>query len=258
MVERFKVGKVEISIINLEKTIQVLQKVIQNNQIGYICLNEARTAFLANYDSEYCSIQNNSLLTLPDGMSLVWIAHNKGFKKVGKVSGKDLMDKVFTISKRNGYSHYFFGSTPHTIDKLRSNLQIRFPELEIKRAVSPPFQPLEKFDIDDLAKKINEIQPTFFWCGLGAPKQEQLIALLQPKLTNTICIGVGLAFEYLAGTVKRAPLYMQKLGLEWLYRLVQQPMNIKRTILAHKWMYFQIIKSALSRIKYIGVFTKKL
>ena len=92
-----------------------------------------------------------------------------------------------------------------------------YPDLDIKAAISPPFQPIEAYDIEGLAKHVNDLNPTFFWCGLGAPKQERVMALLQPHLNNTISVGVGLAFEYFAGTVKRAPIFMQKNGLEWLY-----------------------------------------
>jgi N-acetylglucosaminyldiphosphoundecaprenol N-acetyl-beta-D-mannosaminyltransferase len=219
---------------------------VTNNKPGYICVTNARTVHLANHNLEYCHIQNNSLLTVPDGAPLVWIARNKGFKDVGKVSGKDLMDAVFAVSAEKGYSHYFFGSTPYTIEQLTTNLQKQYSGIEIKGAVSPPFQPIEEFDIESLAKEINQLQPAFFWCGLGAPKQEQLNALLQPKLESTICVGVGLAFEYIAGTVKRAPKWMQRTGMEWLFRLLQQPKNIRRAIAPLTWIFIQLIKSIIS------------
>ncbi|HLP72558.1 MAG TPA: WecB/TagA/CpsF family glycosyltransferase, partial [Bacteroidales bacterium] len=94
-----------------------------------------------------------------------------------------------------------------------------------------------------LAHRINLIKPTFFWCGLGAPKQERLMYLLQPKLNSTICIGVGLAFEYFAGTVKRAPDWMIQSGLEWVYRLAQQPGKINRAFRPLSWMFVQLMKS---------------
>ena len=242
-IERFNIGKIRISDINLPKALDIIENTLRQNQLGYICVTNSRTTHLANINESYCEIQNNSLLTIPDGMPLVWIAHNSGFKNVGRVSGPDLIEAVFKISREKNYSHYFYGSTPKTIFRMQSNLQKRFPGLEIKGAFSPPFQPLEKFDIDSLAKEINRLKPTFFWCGLGAPKQERLIALLQPKLDSTISLGVGLAFEYLGGTVKRAPLWMQKTGLEWLYRLAQQPKNIKRAIQPFSWIILRTLLS---------------
>lgn len=241
--ERYNIGKVAISVTSLPRTLFVIDNAFKENNLGYICVTNARTSYLANHDKQYCVIQNNSLLTVPDGTPLVWIAHNFGLKHVDKVSGKDLMDALFAVSAEKGYSHYFFGSTSSTIAQLTNNLRQRYPGIEIKGAVSPPFQPVEAYNIDELVAEINKVKPAFFWCGLGAPKQELLIAKLQPRLDNTICIGVGLAFEYLAGTVKRAPGWMQKYGLEWLYRLSQQPRNIKRAIKPLTWILLKVLVS---------------
>ena len=246
---RFNIQNIAITATNIPHALTVIEQAVTNNKPGYICVTNARTVHLANHNKEYCHIQNNSLLTVPDGIPLVWIAHNLGFKEVGKVSGKDLMDAVFKISEEKGYSHYFFGSAPNTIEQLQKNLRLKYPKLEIRGAISPPFQPLEEFDIDSLAKELNYLKPTFFWCGLGAPKQEQLNALLQLKLDSTICIGVGLAFEYLAGTVKRAPEWMQKSGFEWLYRLIQQPKKIRRAMQPLSWIFTQLVISFLNHGK---------
>ncbi len=124
-----------------------------------------------------------------------------------------------------------------------------YPSISIDDEVSPPFQPIDEFDVDTLALEINQKKPTFFWCGLGAPKQEKLIALLQPKLDSTICLGVGLAFEYIAGTVKRAPEWMRRSGLEWSYRLIQQPNNIKRALRPLIWVYWQFLKNKFGTSK---------
>jgi N-acetylglucosaminyldiphosphoundecaprenol N-acetyl-beta-D-mannosaminyltransferase len=169
-------------------------------------------------------------------MPLVWIAHKQGYKQTGKISGKDFMDAVFSASVENGYSHYFYGSTAETIGQIQLRLKEKYPGISILGAVSPPFQKIEEFDIDALAEKINELSPTFFWCGLGAPKQEFLISRLQEKLASTFSVGVGLAFEYYGGTVRRAPLWMRNAGLEWLYRLSQQPKNIPRAVKPFLWV----------------------
>ena len=243
--DRFYIDKIGISTTNIPNVITKIENSFKENKIGYICVTNARTVYLANHDKDYCFIQNNSLLTVPDGIPLVWIAHNKGYDEVGKVSGKDLMDALFEVSEDKEYSHYFFGSTESTINLLSSSLTHKYPNFQIKGAISPPFQPIESFNIDELAEVINTLKPSFFWCGLGAPKQERLIALLQPKLESTICVGVGLAFEYIAGTVNRAPKWMQKIGLEWTYRLFQQPKNISRAIKPLSWIFFKLIKSII-------------
>lgn len=241
--KRYPINKINISVTNLNSTLSFLNDSVNNSKTGYICITNARTSFLANQDVIYCAIQNNSLLTVPDGMPLVWIANNNGFDEVGKVSGKDLMDALFSISVKEGYSHYFYGCSQQTIDLLQKKLLNSYPDLDIKAAISPPFQPIEAYDIDSLAKQVNDLNPTFFWCGLGAPKQERLMALLQPHLNYTISIGVGLAFEYFAGTVKRVPKSIENLGLEWLYRCLQQPIKARRFIIPFFWISNKILKS---------------
>lgn len=246
-IDRFNIGKLKVSKVNLPITLTQIEKALSNSNKGFICVTNSRTAFLANKDPEYCSILNNSLVTVPDGSPLVWIARNEGCDVVGKVSGIDLMYALFAISHEKNYSHYFYGSSPNVIEKLQFDLNGKYPGIAIKGAVSPAFQPLEYFDADEIAKEINKLKPTFFWCGLGAPKQERLIALLQPKLENTICIGVGLALEYSGGTVKRAPAWMCSSGLEWVYRLFQQPQNIKRAIIPFSWVIVRLILSYIRK-----------
>ncbi len=225
--ERYFIDKIGISQVNLDTAFQFLERAVANKKAGYVCVTNSRTVYISNHDPAYCAIQNSSLLTVPDGMPLVWIAHNQGLQKVGKTSGKDLMDAIFSVSVEKGYTHYFYGSSQTTLAALEKNILAAYPGLKIKALISPPFQPLENFDIEELAQQVNDAAPTFFWCGLGAPKQERLMALLQPHLHSTISIGVGLAFEYFAGTVKRAPAWMHKNGLEWIYRLSKQPERIK-------------------------------
>ncbi len=234
--QRYVFENVAISRTNLRDALADVSDRFQRDEFGYVCFMDTRTAYLANRDEEYRSIQESSLMTFPDGMPLVWAARMQGLSDVGKVSGKDFMDAVFSVSEENGYTHYFYGSTPETVEKIRENLGRKYPGLVILGAVSPPFQPLEDFDVDGLAEELNRLGPVFFWCGLGAPKQEYLISRLQPKLERTCCAGVGLAFEYLAGTVARAPGWMQRSGLEWVFRLFQQPGNIRRVALPFLWV----------------------
>jgi N-acetylglucosaminyldiphosphoundecaprenol N-acetyl-beta-D-mannosaminyltransferase len=244
--ERYLIGKIKINKTNLKDTIKNIGSSIKNKQYGYICVTNSRTAYLANKDDAYLNIQNNSLMTVPDGTPLVWIAHNKGFKEVSRVCGPDLFPEIIKISENNNYSHYFYGSTQSTIDSIKMKFKAEYPNVIVKGAVSPPFQPIESYDIDALAREINKLKPTFFWCGLGAPKQEQLMALLQPKLEATICIGIGLVFEYFAETVNRAPVWAQKMGLEWFFRLSQQPKKFARIGKPYIWTIKHLIRSKFS------------
>jgi N-acetylglucosaminyldiphosphoundecaprenol N-acetyl-beta-D-mannosaminyltransferase len=233
---RYKIGNTCISITNPYDLKQHIDWAIGANRKGYICVTNTRTVYHSNHDTEYCKIQNNSFMTIPDGTPLVWMAHLEGFKKVQRISGPSLMVDLIQLSEEKNYSHYFYGSTENVIKKIENKFQKEYPRVVVKRLLAPPFQPIEKFDIETLAAELNELKPTFFWCGLGAPKQERLIALLQPHLQSTICIGVGLAFEYFAGTVYEPPFFFKKLKLEWFFRCLQQPIKARRFILPFFYM----------------------
>ena len=242
---RFAAGKLQISKTTLHNALQVIRQSITSNHFNYICVTNVRTAWITQHDEEYLRIQNHSLLTLPDGMPLVWMAHRLGFREVRRVTGLELMKSVFGISLEENYSHYFYGSTPETISRMEANLRKDYPLMLVKKLVSPAFRALEDTDIDSLVTEINLLRPTFFWIGLGAPKQSKLAARLQPKLKTTICIGTGLAFDYLAGTVSRAPAWMQRCGLEWLFRTMQQPAKSSRILRPFLWFVGQYIRASL-------------
>lgn len=243
--QRFSIGKFKVSKVNLSSAIGFIGECVKNGRFGYICVSNARVAYQSNHNPDYCAIQNSSLLTVPDGKPLVWIAHNQGHKEVGQVAGNELFHGLLKESMAKGYSHYFYGSTPSTIETMTRKMASDYPDVELKGAVSPPFQPIEAYDIDALACEINKKAPTFLWVGLGAPKQERLMELLQPKLKSTICIGVGLVFEYYAGTVKRAPKWARRLGLEGVVRCLQQPKRLisPRMMKPVFWIVFEIFKS---------------
>lgn len=246
--ERFNIGKFQISRVNQKTALEYIKKSINNGKSGYICVSNARVAKQSNYDDEFCKIQNSSLLTVPDGKPLVWIAHNKGYRDVGQVAGNELFHGLLEMSGKNGFTHYFYGGTPDTIEKMKYRLGKDYPEVKLLGAEAPPFQPIEKYDIESIAQEINRLKPTFFWIGIGAPKQERLMSLLQPKLQSTICIGVGLVFEYFAGNVKRAPEWARKMGLEGVVNCFQQPIKRgKRMADSLPWVIYQIIKSYTSK-----------
>jgi N-acetylglucosaminyldiphosphoundecaprenol N-acetyl-beta-D-mannosaminyltransferase len=131
MNERFNIGSVSINRANLSDSLSEIKDIYRQGRTGYICFMDTRTAYLANHDDNYCKIQCNSLLTLPDAMPLVWYAHNLGYSEVGKASGADFMELVFSVSVKNGYSHYFYGSTPDTIDMIKKNLINKYPGISI-------------------------------------------------------------------------------------------------------------------------------
>lgn len=135
------------------------------------------------------------------------------------------MEEVFKISASKGYRHYFYGSTEETLERLYTVLTEKYPGIQIVGMYSPPFRPMTEDEDKAIIERINETKPDFVWVGLGAPRQEKWMAAHQ-GLINGLMIGVGAGFDYHAGNIRRAPEWMQKNNLEWVYRLLQDPKRL--------------------------------
>ena len=161
-------------------------------------------------------------MAIPDGGPLSSIGRKHGFNNMKRTTGPSLMGEIFKISVLNGYQHYFYGSTKETLGKMRKRLLKEHPGLLIVGMYSPPFGPMTKEEDEALVKDMNATKPDFVWVALGAPKQEKWMAAHQGRVDG-LMVGVGAGFDYFVGNIKRAPGWMQKLNLEWLYRLMQEP-----------------------------------
>lgn len=217
--------KTKINVTNMAETLQYLTKNLENLRGKYICVSNVHTTVMSYENEQYRNIQNSAVMVLPDGKPLSVVSRLRGFKEAQKVSGPDLMPEMFQLSEEKGYTHYFYGSTEETLDKLKEALLVRYPKLKIVGRYSPPFRPLTEEEDEKIIHQINEVSPDFIWVGLGAPKQEQWMYAHRDKLCG-VMLGVGAGFDFHAGTVKRAPVWMQKCGLEWLYRLTQDPKRL--------------------------------
>ena len=135
------------------------------------------------------------------------------------------MGEIFEISAKKGYRHYFYGSKEETLELLYQKLTNNYPGIQIAGMYSPPFRPLTEEEDKAIMERINETKPDFVWVGLGAPKQEKWMAAHQ-GCVDGLMIGVGAGFDYHAGNIERAPEWMQKSNLEWVYRLLQDPKRL--------------------------------
>ena len=142
-----------------------------------------------------------------------------------RTTGPDYMGEIFKVSVEKGYKHFFYGSSEETIEKLRKELTERYPGIDIVGMYSPPFRELTKEEDKEAIEMINKTDPDFVWVGLGAPKQERWMYKHQNKIKG-LMVGVGAGFDYFAGNINRAPMWMQKMNLEWLYRLIQEPRRL--------------------------------
>lgn len=188
----------------------------------YICFSNVHTTVMAADDPEYREILNHSAMTFPDGMPVAKKIAENGFYQAERVAGPDLMEALFKQSMGTGRKHYFYGSSEKTIEALEKNLHERYPWMEIVGMVSPPFRPLTEEEDAAAVDAINASGADFVWIGLGAPKQEKWMYAHRDKI-HGVMLGVGAGFDFHAGTIKRAPSLIQRLGLEWFYRLLQNP-----------------------------------
>lgn len=231
-----------INVTTMQDTVDYLTENLEDLRGNYICVSNVHTTMTSFRDSAYNVVQNSGAMALPDGKPLSIVCRSRGFYDAGRVPGPDLMPKIFQISKEKGYRHYFYGGSQETLDKLKMELLRLYPWLNIVGIYSPPYRPLTKEEDEAAVDRINAAKPDFIWVALGAPKQEIWMYEHQFKVTG-LMLGVGAAFDFHAGTVKRAPGWMQELCLEWLYRLIQDPRRLfTRYLTTNASFLFHVIR----------------
>ena len=212
----------EIAVTTMEETVRYIEEHMEELRGKYICVSNVHTTVTAYEDESYRKVQNGAAFALPDGKPLSLYSKKHGFPEAERVTGPDLM-----------------GGT------LREKLPKEYPHLKIAGMVSPPYRPLTKEEDAAQVEAMNASGADIIWIGLGAPKQERYMYEHQ-GLTQGVMVGVGAGFDYYAGTIRRAPMWMQKLSLEWLYRLMQDP---KRLFKRYFVTNFKFLRLTLGRGK---------
>lgn len=216
---------VDIAVTNMKSVVYFLTKNLERLRGEYVCVSNVHTTIMAYNDPAYRVVQNSAVIAVPDGKPLSLICRIRGYQTAQRVAGPDLMPEILRLSEREGYTHYFYGSTEDTLKSLERNLRKKYPRLRIVGVYSPPFRKLTEKEDAEVTERINASRPDFLWVGLGAPKQERWMHEHHGKI-NAVMLGVGAAFDFHAGTAKRAPKWMQEFYLEWLYRLIQDPRRL--------------------------------
>ena len=222
---RVNVIGIPISAVNLKMALEFIENNLNDIRGEYICASNAHTTVMAHDDKHYKTVQSASIMSLPDGKPLAIIGQKKGYKSMKKTTGLNFMKAILSSKKLKSCRHYFYGNTKENIDLMIKNIKNIYPELNICGYEPSIFKELTNEEINDLAKRIDNAKADFVWIGLGAPRQEILMYKLKNK-TNSIMIGVGGVFNILAGIINDAPDWMQKAGLEWLYRLLKEPKRL--------------------------------
>ena len=231
-IQKVNVLGVGISVLDQDRAREFLFDAARNGRRGYVTVTGVHGVTEAQSDSALKDIFNRALLVTPDGMPMVWMGRLQKHSSIRRVYGPDLVLNLCDHSRANDFSHFFFGGKPGVAEQLAHVLEARFPGLRVAGTFSPPFGPLTKEERDALAKKVSETRPDFFWVGLSTPKQEFFMAEYISILPDAkIFIGVGAAFDLLTGRVRQAPRWIQRVGLEWLFRLFQEPKRLWRRYL---------------------------
>ncbi|MDF1516215.1 MAG: WecB/TagA/CpsF family glycosyltransferase [Anaerolineae bacterium] len=242
---------VGISPIDIPVAIQTIDGWIQDRQPHYVCVIPVHSIMLAFDNPELRTIINASGMVTPDGVPVVWVSRLFGFKQTRRVYGPDLMLALCEHSTQNGYAHYFYGGAEGVPEKLVQNLQQRCPGVKIAGTFSPPFRTLSEEEDQRIIDTINGSGADIVWVGLGSPKQEYWMASHRDRLTAPVLIGVGAAFDFHAGVKKQAPLWMQRSGLEWLFRLLSEPSRLwKRYLVNNPRFVWHVILQACGLRKY--------
>lgn len=211
----FRVGRVRISVTDEDRAINTIKKAIHKKQKGYVCVSTLRTVVVANKDDRYQEVMEHSLLNTPDGTPLVWCGHWWGLKEVQRACGPHIFPRMLK-DKDPELKHFFFGDTEDTLEALTKKVKDEFGT-NVVGTYSPPFKPLEEYDIEGMAKMINESGATVVWTALRAPKQDILDSMITTYLNDGIVmIGVGAAFRSVLGQHKQPDGFLQKIGLAGL------------------------------------------
>ena len=222
--------------VNLEDYNSAIEKVEvhikKHDPTGYVTLMSANNLINAQRDQFFKEISNKTYLSLPDGISLVWLARAKGIETIKtNVRGTAFMYRFFEETFRKGYKHFFYGGQEGIAEQLKEVFENQFPEVEIVGTYCPPFRKLTEEEDEEICEMINSSGADIVWVGLSTPKQEHWMYEHRDKLNISLMMGVGAAFDFHTGHRKEAPKWMQSNGLEWVFRLLYEPHRLWRRYL---------------------------
>ena len=225
---------VPIAVTDYQRALRWIEETIDADQRGYVCVSNVHALMAAEEDPDLRAALLGSSLNVPDGMPLVWTLNHLGHQLPDRVYGPELMARACARAVQTGQRFYLYGGRNQgALVQLALNLRTRFPGIQIVGGYSPPHRALTPEEEVSVVREINASDADVVWVGIGVPKQEKWMATLRPRLDAPVLIGVGAAFDFHAGLVPQAPRILQDAGLEWAYRLVQEPRRLWRRYLRY-------------------------
>jgi N-acetylglucosaminyldiphosphoundecaprenol N-acetyl-beta-D-mannosaminyltransferase len=225
---------IPLAVIDYERTLDWIDAAVAARHRGYVCVAATHTVMASQEDPELREAVLGADFTVPDGQPLVWALNALGHGLPERVYGPTLMERACARAAETGQRFYLYGGRNQgALAQLARNLRLRFPGLQIVGGHCPPFRPLTDEESEHIAAEIDRSGADVVWVGIGVPKQEKWMAAMRDRLEAPVLIGVGAAFDFHAGLVPQAPDRLQRYGLEWLFRLVQEPRRLWRRYLRY-------------------------
>ena len=226
-IRRRKILGIPIAMTDYDGAMNVMDQMVDRGIRGWVCAAAVHSVMVAQEDALMRKALTDAVITVPDGMPIVWAANMLGEHLPNRVYGPELMRRYCHRSAERGHRVWLYGGRDQgALVQLALNLRRRHPGIRIVGGYSPPFRPLSEEEDEEIARQVNEAQPDVLWVGIGVPKQEKWMVRLRERLEVPMMCAVGAAFDFHAGRVSQAPHWMQERGLEWTYRIAQEPRRL--------------------------------
>jgi N-acetylglucosaminyldiphosphoundecaprenol N-acetyl-beta-D-mannosaminyltransferase len=242
---------VGVSAITMSDALDTIDSWIAGKAQHYVCVTGVHGVMESQRDESLRRIHNTAGLVTPDGMPLVWLSRFAGAHRVERVYGPDLMLECCATSVSKRYRHFFYGGGEGVAERLAGRLAARFPGLQVAGSYGPPFRELTADEDRDVVARINDAAPDIVWVGMSTPKQERWMHQHCGRIRAAVLIGVGAAFDFHAGLKRQAPRWMQRGGLEWLFRLMTEPRRLWRRYCTNNPLFvWRVLLQASGMVRY--------
>jgi N-acetylglucosaminyldiphosphoundecaprenol N-acetyl-beta-D-mannosaminyltransferase len=240
--KKINICNVFIDSLTFYEALKKIELSLQKRSPNFIVTPNVDHIMTLQHDRLFAEIYSNAYLTLADGMPLIWASKFLGTPLTEKVSGSDLFPRLCELSANKGYKLFFLGGRPGAALRAREVLEEKYPQIKIVGVHSPPYDfENDKNENDTIVRMIKGARPDILFVGLGAPKQEKWIYKYYKEINVSLNIGIGVGFEFVAGMVKRAPLWMQNSGFEWFWRLLMEPKRLWKRYLVDDMKFFWLV-----------------
>jgi N-acetylglucosaminyldiphosphoundecaprenol N-acetyl-beta-D-mannosaminyltransferase len=226
-VRRREILGIPVAMVDYDGALAVMERMVEQREPGFVCVAPVMSLVVAQDDPLLRRALTEATLTVPDGMPVVWAANRLGERLSDRVYGPDLMDLHCRLAAERGRRIWLYGGRDEqALAELIEALERKHPGIDIAGGYSPPHREPTAAEDQAVAERINQARPDVVWVGIGVPKQEHWMLRMRPQLEAPVLCGVGAAFDFHAGRVSQAPAWMQRRGLEWAYRITQEPRRL--------------------------------